>query len=64
MCNFIEKCVNDTAQPDEIDHYIDQWHTGNIDTPIHIYLGMSLEEYRAWIETPDVLPTIIAAHNP
>jgi hypothetical protein len=64
MCTFIEKCVSGTAQPDEVDYYIDQWHTGYSDLPLHTYLGMSWEEYKTWVESPDSLPLIVYAHKP
>lgn len=63
MSSFIEKCISGQALLDEIDYYIDQWHTGNSDLPLHTYLGMSWEEYKAWIESPDSLLRIVAAHK-
>ena len=63
MDNFIEKCLSGQALLDEIDDYIDQWHTGNSDVPLHTYLGMSWEEYAAWIKLPDNLTYIVAAHK-
>lgn len=63
MCNFIQNCLNGDALLDEVDDYIDEWHNGSADIPLHTYLGMSLEEYAAWIESPDNLTYIVAAHK-
>lgn len=57
---FIEKCLSGEAVPDEIDDYIDYWHeheTGNI---LYEFLGMTREEYSAWIFDPDGLSNILA----
>ena len=64
MCSFIEKCLSGDAMIDEIDYYIDQWHNRHSDLPLHTYLGMSWEEYKSWVESPDTLPLIVAAHKP
>lgn len=42
MCSFIEKCLSGQALLDEVDFYIDQWHNGNSDVPLHTYLGTGL----------------------
>ena len=63
MSNFIQNCLNGNALLDEIDDYIDRWHSGDSDMPLHTYLGMSREEYASWIESPDNLIYIVAAHR-
>ncbi|CAN5492614.1 hypothetical protein BH09BAC4_BH09BAC4_15480 [soil metagenome] len=63
MYNFIQKCLTGDALLDEIDDYVDKWHDGDSDVSLYVYLGMSLEEYAAWIESPDNLAYIVAAHK-
>ena len=63
MSNFIQNCLTGDALPDEIDDCIDQWHDGSSELPLHTYLGMSWDEYATWIESPNSLVYIIAAHK-
>lgn len=61
MYNFIHNCLTGDALLDEIDDYIDKWHDGDSELPLHAYLGMSRDEYAAWIESPDSLTYIVSA---
>ena len=63
MCNFIQDCLTGDALLDEIDDYVDNWHQGDSDLSLHAYLGMSWEEYAAWLKSPDNLTYIVAAHK-
>ena len=63
MCNFIQNCLTGDALLDEIDDYIDKWHDGDSELPLHTYLGMSWDEYTLWIESPENLAYIVAAHK-
>ena len=63
MANFIEDCLAGDTGSGKIDEYIDKWHEGASPFPLSTYLGMSLEEYAQWLETPDALTTIIAARR-
>lgn len=46
---FVQKCISGEATVEEIDDYIDQWHNGNHSEPLHEFLGMTEEEYNAWV---------------
>lgn len=35
----------------KIDDLIDEWHSGDSEKELYEYLGMSLTEYKAYIET-------------
>lgn len=35
--------------PANIDDRIDEWHRSNSKQPLHEFLGMSAEEYAAWV---------------
>ena len=43
---------------DAIDDAIHAWHVGDGEEPLHEFLGMTFEEYAAWVEDPKVLQTI------
>ena len=46
MSNFIEDCLNGVATADQLDDYIEKWHTeetGN--ESLREYLGMTEEQY-------------------
>lgn len=61
---FVRRVLAGMAQPSEIDDYVDEWHeTYAGEVPIHIYLGMSEGEYAAWVQDPDALADILAAHR-
>lgn len=65
--NFFELYSRGEALPDEIDGFIERWHEGADPRakalPLHNYLGLSLDEYELWVQDPDVLPAILAAHR-
>lgn len=63
MCNFIQDCLTGDALLEEIDDYIDRWHDGDSEVPLHTYLGMSRDEYAAWIESPENLTYIVTARK-
>lgn len=50
--NFIEMCIAGLALPEQVDDRVDDWH--NDTEPgdgiaLRDYLGMSKEEYAAWV---------------
>lgn len=63
MDTFIEKCLRGDESPETIDDYVDQWHEGASDQPLHAFLGMSREEYGAWVANPDALLLLLNARR-
>jgi hypothetical protein len=63
MSNFIEQCLAGRVLPEDIDDFVDSWHDGDSELPLHQYLGMSESEYSLWVADPNVLPYIINAHH-
>lgn len=63
MDTFIEKCLRGDESPEDIDDYVDQWHEGAFDQPLHTFLGMTPQEYSAWLTRPDTLSTILNARR-
>jgi hypothetical protein len=61
---FMELYSEGAVTADEIDDFIDRWHeeapavTGR-PVPIHEFLGMTWDEYEAWVRDPSVLPSIL-----
>jgi hypothetical protein len=63
MSNFVNDCINGDALLTDIDDYIDQWHDGNSDLPLHEFLGMTKAEYNLFLQDEQYLGSIIAAHK-
>jgi hypothetical protein len=61
--NFVEKCLAGLALANEIDDYVDMWHTGSHDMQLHEFLGMSWEEYALWVEQPKALGAILQSRH-
>ena len=59
MANFIENCLAGTANPDDLDDYIEKWHNGNSPLPVHEYLGMTWDEYGAILKDAKAIEKII-----
>lgn len=60
---FIDLCLGGKALPAEIDDFVELWHEGGSTLPLHEFLGMTPEEYSAWVQKPDLLPHIIKDHR-
>ena len=63
MSNFIAMCVSGDARTEDIDEFVDKWHEGDTEVPIHEYLGMTRDEYFSWVQDPNVLSSIVRAHR-
>ena len=58
--NFMQDCLCDVAAPDEISSYVESWHNDNCDNVnLHAFLGMTLYEYKIWLEHPKALNDIV-----
>lgn len=60
---FIDLCIRGEALPADIDEFVDRWHQGRSNLDLHDFLGMTWDEYSAWVRTPSLLPRIISAHR-
>ena len=60
---FLSLALAGEAGSDEIDDYIDRWHQDLLGLSLHVYLGMTREEYGLWLDWPDSLPLIIASRK-
>lgn len=57
--NFIQMCVAGTAKPEEIDKYVAEWNSAITALTLHEYLGMTLDEYKAWVIDPEAINIIV-----
>jgi len=61
--SFIDLCVAGEASPEYISLFIREWHDKDSVEPLDDYLGMTDEEFDAWVDNPEALPHIIAARK-
>ena len=60
---FLGACLENRAEPSEIDDFISLWHRSDTDEPLSDFLGMTADEYGFWVERPESLDDILAAHR-
>ncbi len=61
--NYVDRCLAGDAFPDDIDDDVDRWHEGGTGMTLASYLGMEPAEYSLWVEKPEALRYIVAAHR-
>ena len=60
---FVLACLAGDLDLDDIDDYVDEWHAGGTGVTIWDFLGMTREEYGAWVADPESLPRILQCHR-
>jgi hypothetical protein len=60
---FMALALAGHAMTDEIDDFVDHWHADPKGLALHEYLGMDREEYALWLNSPDMLPLIVASRK-
>lgn len=60
---FFELYLAGKIHGEEIHEFIDRWHEGSDPRELHEFLGMTREEYRVWVERPEMLQTIVFARK-
>jgi hypothetical protein len=65
ILTFIDRCLQGTAIPEQIDQYVALWHDGAIghDLELRELLGMSQAEYALWMRDANAIQSIIAARQ-
>lgn len=58
---FMDLAVHKMVQLDQIDDFVDMWHSGAGNNDLHKFLGMTKEEYAQWVERPSCLMDILQA---
>lgn len=57
---FLNQCAKGESEPDDIEDFIEYWHSHEINKELHEYLGFNEEEYSKWlIESDDVINEFI-----
>lgn len=58
---FIDLAIDGFVMADEIDDFVELWHSSDRDDELHEFLGLSWQEYSLWVAHPDNIFIIIAA---
>jgi hypothetical protein len=61
--SFIARCLQGEILTEEIDDWVEQWHQSDCEYSLFEYLGMTDEEYNAWLLDDTILPYIIKARK-
>lgn len=56
---FIDLCLSGKVQPERIDDFVGAWHEGDSPLDLHEFLGMSWQEYGAWMIDARALSSIL-----
>lgn len=59
MATFIDLCLNGVANFDDVDNFIEEWHTIGSTVSLPEYLGMTNIEYAQFVKDPDFIHSII-----
>jgi hypothetical protein len=59
--NFVKRCRTGSASPADIDAYIEKRHNSDSELELHEYLGLTWDEYRAWIADETVFESFSRA---
>jgi hypothetical protein len=57
---FVEEYLSGRVGIGAIDDFVDEWHESSGGVELHDHLGLTWDEYRAWVERPESLPSILA----
>ena len=58
--NFIEDCLTEGVLLEEIDDYVEYWHSNNVNISLEEFLGMNDSEYEDWlIKGDDVIRDVL-----
>lgn len=65
---FIEDVLSGDARLDDVDDYVERWHTAPRESPIakmqlHEYLGLTRDEYGKWVEQSAYMKSIVAKYG-
>jgi hypothetical protein len=61
--SFIEQALSGKALIDEIDDFVEAWHSSDDSRSLAEFLGMSDDEYSLWVSNPGYLSLILAARH-
>ncbi len=63
--SFVDLCITGHALADEIDDYVDRWHSNSDGRQLELseFLGMNKHEYALWMRDPNAIYAIVKAHK-
>lgn len=53
--NFIDGCLYGTTEIEDVDAYVEYWHTHDTANTLREFLGMTRYEYEEWIKHGDAI---------
>lgn len=56
---FIDACLEGKEDPKNIDEWVNRWHSSTNKKTLHVFLGMTEEEYVNWVLAPSILEHIV-----
>lgn len=64
MATFVSLVAEGKAAPEEVEDFVQAWHdSGEAQPSLQDALGMTTEEYAAWMLNPDVLLQVVASRQ-
>lgn len=60
---FIDLCVHGDVLLDDIDNFVQEWHSKSTNSKLHEFLGMTQDEYSLWVADSNALAFIVTAHK-
>lgn len=63
---FVRRYINKIDNLDDIHIHIDYWHdleNDEITTELYEFLGLTLDDYKLWLEKPSNLESILEKYN-
>jgi len=61
--SFVSLAISGHATVEQIDDYVDRWHSEPGNLSLHEFLGMSRDEYALWVRSPDMLGAILTSRK-
>lgn len=61
--SYIDMVLMGLVLSDEIEDFVEAWHTSDSEKEIHEFLGMTFQEYSLWVSQPDMIDVIVAARH-
>jgi hypothetical protein len=58
MRTFMDRYLAGEVEAEDIDDFVEAWHTGEHPASLAGFLGMSDDEYWRWVKDANVLPDI------
>ena len=56
---FVSRFLAGAATAEDIDDCVAAWHESDSDVSLAVWLGMTEEQYRVWVEHPDQLGSVL-----